>query len=326
MQQLKVSVFSRVRTPGSSRSGSQSHYGVRKIGSVVRVAPMISSRAMQRAVLGGASDGAFTPWFPSETYRRSDAASDEAVMSLDRSSQHHTPDSTGEAPARLAPPVTPRFWIVPPDHGRDQLGAPGALTHDDVPDEALIAALVAGEPEALGPLYDRHARVVFSVIMRIAGDRDVAEEILQEVFLRAWQQAHAFDETRGTVRFWLHRIAHNLTLNELRRRQRRPQVQRRPPSADAEDDEYAARVDAGRDPAVDAWCAVRDAELAHALDQLPQGQRAVLLLYAEGFSQSEIAAKLGEPLGTVKSRMRRALCRLREALPTLGIDAGWRGD
>ena len=71
---------------------------------------------------------------------------------------------------------------------------------------------------------------------------------------------------------------------------------------------------AGQDPAVDAWYAVRDAELAHALDQLPPGQRAVLLLYAEGFSQSEIAAKLGEPLGTVKSRMRRALGHLREAL------------
>jgi RNA polymerase sigma-70 factor (ECF subfamily) len=81
-------------------------------------------------------------------------------------------------------------------------------------------------------------------------------------------------------------------------------VQRRPPSSDAEDDDYAGYVAAGQDPAVDAWCAVRDAELAQALDQLPPAQRAVLLLYAQGFSQSEIAAKLGEPLGTVKSRMR----------------------
>jgi RNA polymerase sigma-70 factor (ECF subfamily) len=243
-----------------------------------------------------------------------------------RSSQHPEPDSTGEAPAGRSSPGAPRFWIVPPDSGQDQPGSLGTLPYDDVPDEALIAALVAGEPEALGALYDRHAWVLFSLIMRIAGDRDVAEEILQEVFLRAWRQAHAFDETRGTVRFWLQRIAHNLTLNELRRRQRRPQVQRRPPNTDAEDDDYAGHVAAGQDPAVDAWCAVRDAELAQALDQLPPVQRAVLLLYARGFSQSEIAAKLGEPLGTVKSRMRRALCRLREALPPLGIDDGWRGD
>ena len=248
-------------------------------------------------------------------------------MGPGKSSQHREPESTGDPPAELASPIAPKFWIVPADTGADPADVvPRALSYEDVPDEALIAALVAGEAEALGALYDRHARVVFAVIMRIAGDRDVAEEILQEVFLRAWQQAHAFDETRGTVRFWLHRIAHNLTLNELRRRRRRPQVDRRPPSTDAEGDDYAASIEAEQDPAVDAWCAVRDAELAHALDQLPPVQRAVLLLYAEGFSQSEIAAKLGEPLGTVKSRMRRALCRLREALPPLGIDAGWRGD
>jgi RNA polymerase sigma-70 factor (ECF subfamily) len=254
------------------------------------------------------------------------AASNEMNMELDRFRQHHEGDTTSEALAERPSTVASRIWIVPPDDGQDQPKSPGALPNDDVPDEALIAALVAGEAEALGALYDRHARVVFSLIMRIAGDRDVAEEILQEVFLRAWQQAHAFDETRGTVRFWLQRIAHNLTLNELRRRQRRPQVQSRPASTDTESDDYAGYVEVGPDPAVDAWCAVRDAGLAHALEQLPPGQRAVLLLYAQGFSQSEISAQLGEPLGTVKSRMRRALCRLREALPALGIDAAWRGD
>src|SRR5215218_6261293 len=244
-------------------------------------------------------------------------------MSPDSSSHPREHDRVSGVSAEPQATAGSRFWIVPSGTGQDPDHVPAALPHDDVPDEALIAALVAGEAEALGALYDRHARVVFSVIMRIAGDRDVAEEILQEVFLRAWQQARAFDETRGTVRFWLQRIAHNLTLNELRRRQRRPQVQRRPPSTDAEGDDLAGYVAAGQDPAVEAWCAVRDAELAHALGQLPPVQRAVLVLYAQGFSQSEIAAKLGEPLGTVKSRMRRALCRLREALPTLGIDAGW---
>ena len=248
-------------------------------------------------------------------------------MELGNSSQHREPAAIGETPVEPTSRVAPKFWIVPAGTGADPADvAPTALRYDDVPDEALIAALAAGEAEALGALYDRHARVVFAVIMRIAGDRDVAEEILQEVFLRAWQQAHAFDETRGTVRFWLHRIAHNLTLNELRRRRRRPQVERRPAGADAEGDDYAGCIEADQDPAVDAWCAVRDAGLAHALDQLPPVQRTVLLLYAEGFSQSEIAVKLGEPLGTVKSRMRRALCRLRQALPALGVDAGWRGD
>src|ERR687897_193184 len=182
-------------------------------------------------------------------------------MELGRSNEQSEPDSTGEASGRSLSAGASRFRIVSPDTGGIPAKWEGPLPHDDVPDEALIAALVAGEPEALGVLYDRHARVVFALIMRIAGDRDVAEEILQEVFLRAWQHAQAFDETRGTVRFWLQRIAHNLTLNELRRRQRRPQVQRRAPSTDAEDDDYARHVAVGQDPAMDAWCEVRDAEL-----------------------------------------------------------------
>ncbi len=202
----------------------------------------------------------------------------------------------------------------------------GALPYDTVPDDALIAALVAGDAEALGPLYDRHAHVVFSMLVQIVGDRDTAEDLLQEVFLRAWQQAHVFNETRGSVRNWLYRIAHNLALNELRRRQRRPQVQQGITRADPDGDAYARGVEPGPDPAADAWCAVRDARLAYALDQLPPAQRAVLALYAAGYSQSAIAAKLGEPLGTVKSRIRRALCHLREVLPGLGIDASWRND
>jgi RNA polymerase sigma-70 factor, ECF subfamily len=247
-------------------------------------------------------------------------------MELGKPSQHREPDPAGETPAPPAKAEAPRFWVVPPGSGGDPAEAPGTLSRDDVPDVALIAALAAGEVEALGALYDRHARIVFALLLRIFSDRDAAEEILQEVFLRAWQHAHAFDDSRGTVRSWLYGIAHNLALNELRRRRRRPQPQPRPASADAEDDDYREQIAADSDPAVDAWCAVRDAELAQALDQLPLSQRVVLLLYGEGFSQSEIAAKLGEPLGTVKSRMRRALGHLRETLSALGGEDGWRRD
>lgn len=245
-------------------------------------------------------------------------------MELDRSSQRREPDTAGETPAQPPRAEGPRLWVVPPDAGGDSAAVPDALPHDDVPDVALIAALAAGEVEALGALYDRHARIVFALLVRITGERDAAEEILQEVFLRAWQHAHTFDDSRGTVRNWLYSIAHNLALNELRCRRRRPQLQPRPASADPDGDDYAGNVAAGSDPAVDAWCAVRNAELAQALDQLPPSQRAVLLLYGEGFSQSEIAEKLGEPLGTVKSRMRRALGHLRETLSVLGD--GWRSD
>jgi RNA polymerase sigma-70 factor (ECF subfamily) len=245
-------------------------------------------------------------------------------MGLSNSDRAHQPDTACDASAELASPGAPKFWIVPPDNGGESAQAPGALPHDDVPDVALIAALVAGEVEALGGLYDRHGRVIFTLLLRIVGDRDAAEELLQEVFLRAWQHARTFDDTRGTVRSWLYGMAHNLALNELRRRRRRPQLQQ--PSASAQHEDHAGTVEAGQDPAVAAWYAVRDAELAYALDQLPPDQHAVLLLYAEGFSQSEIAARLDQPLGTIKSRMRRALCQLRETLPRLGIDAGWRSD
>jgi RNA polymerase sigma-70 factor (ECF subfamily) len=246
-------------------------------------------------------------------------------MGLSRFSWERRFDTAGEAPAQDASPVAPRFRIVPPGTAANPTPSRGGLP-DDVADDALIAALVVGELEALGALYDRHAGVVFALLMRIVGDQGAAEDLLQEVFVRAWQQAHTFDETRGTTRVWLHGIAHNLALNELRRRRRRPQEQGRAASAERDGDDLAGIVDMGPDPAVDAWCAIRDAELAHALDQLPPGQRAVLLLYAQGFSQSQIAAQLGEPLGTVKSRMRRALWRVREALLAIGIDGGWRGD
>ncbi len=213
------------------------------------------------------------------------------------------------APAAASPAAPPDEW-----------------PQDLILDEALLAALVAGEAEALGVLYDRHAPFVFAILLRILRDRDGAEELLQEVFLRVWQQATTFDEARGSVRCWMNGIAHNLALNELRRRQRRPQTLWRMPGGDREPDPFAGCVDPAPDPAVAACAALRDAEMARALEQLSSGQRTVVELYAAGFSQSEIAVRLDEPLGTVKSRMRRGLCQLREALPALGIDHGWQSD
>jgi RNA polymerase sigma-70 factor, ECF subfamily len=194
-------------------------------------------------------------------------------------------------------------------------------------DAVLVERLRGDETgDAMRALYRSYGGELYGFTLNALGDAGAAEEIVQEVFLRAWQHAHAFDDSRGTVRSWLYGIAHNLALNELRRRRRRPQPQTRSASADPEGDDYEGQIAADSDPAVDAWCAVRDAELVQALDQLPPSQRAVLLLYGEGFSQSEIAAKLGEPLGTVKSRMRRALGHLRETLSALGGEDGWWRD
>jgi RNA polymerase sigma-70 factor (ECF subfamily) len=248
-------------------------------------------------------------------------------MGLSRPSPQHQHSAPNDRPAPDSAADRHRLHLVRPDQAAEFVVPRQPLPDDVVPDDSLIAALVAGETVALGALYDRHATVVFSLLMRILGDRSSAEDLLQDVFLRAWQQAATFDEARGTVRSWLHCIAHTLALNELRRRRRRPQLIEKVPgdAADA-DDAYAGCVDPAPDPAEDACCAVRDAAVAHALAQLPPAQREVLLLYAAGFSQSEIAAKLDAPLGTVKSRMRRALCQLRQGLSAIGIDDGWPVD
>lgn len=243
-------------------------------------------------------------------------------MALSRLSP--TPDSPDvwEAQPPGPVPAAPRLLVVP----KERLTAPAstgeARPGEVVSDDELIAAMAAGEHAALGPLYDRHHRMVFTLLVRIVGDRDVAEELLQEVFLRAWQQARSFDETRGTVRAWLHCMAHSLALNELRRRRRRPQVQGcTVRDGEDESDPYTGFVDPAPDPAADACSAVRNSAVAAALGEIPPAQRQVLTLYAAGFSQSEIAARLGEPLGTIKSRMRRGLGHLREALTSAGVDA-----
>lgn len=222
-------------------------------------------------------------------------------------------------PEPLGAPTTPRLHVI----ATASAAAPPLATA--ISDDALIAAIVAGEPEALGLLYDRHGHVVLALLTRILGDREGAEDLLQEVFLRVWQQAKTYDETRGAVRCWLNGIAHNLALNELRRRGRRPQRQLRAAGED-QGDVYISVVDPTPGPDTCACLRVRDVGMARALEQLPRAQRDVLALYAAGFSQSEIAAKLGEPLGTVKSRMRRALCQLRESLPAYGVDAEWPDD
>jgi RNA polymerase sigma-70 factor (ECF subfamily) len=232
-----------------------------------------------------------------------------------------------DSPTPPRPAAGRRFRLVAPEEGQNPSGPIDPLPEELVSDDALIAALAAGEGAALGSLYDRHARVIFALLVRIVADRDVAEDLLQEVFFRAWQHAHDFDEARGTVPCWLYGIAHNLAFNELRRRQRRPRLTSNVAShASDNPDIFGIYVDPTSDPAGDAWCAVRNAKISEALAGLPPAQRQVLALYAAGFSQSEIAAHLGEPLGTIKSRMRRALCHLRETLPSVGVDAGWPVD
>lgn len=188
-------------------------------------------------------------------------------------------------------------------------------------DEQLIGRLADGDTVALEALYDRYSSLVFALVLRIVVDRQIAEELLQEVFVRVWQHAGAYEATRGRVLSWLLGIAHNLALNELRRRRRRPQGVVSNRDREAVDHKLEVLAASGPEPAEVAWANMRRAQLMRALDHLPAAQRAVIGLYAIGHSQSEIATRLGEPLGTVKSRMRLGLRKLRDILQAQGIES-----
>ncbi len=186
-------------------------------------------------------------------------------------------------------------------------------------DEQLIGRLVAGDVAALDALYDRYAGVVFALVLRIVADRPVAEELLQETFLRAWQRAGLFEGSRGRVPSWLLGIAHNLAIDELRRRRRRPQAVI-PRERETAERELAGLPDPGPAVAEEAWSRLRRAQIEAALGRLPAAQRRIIeLAYFEGYSQSEIAARLGEPLGTVKTRMRLGMRKLRDLLEAQGL-------
>jgi RNA polymerase sigma-70 factor (ECF subfamily) len=181
----------------------------------------------------------------------------------------------------------------------------------EVSDADLITLVTRGDQDALGVLYERYSRAVYSFSLRIVGDAQVAEEILQEVFVRAWQQGGSFQAARGSLITWLLSITHNLSIDEVRRRKRRPQ------KADAEEPEtiLASLPDEGSDVEEEVWLSSLRVSIQDALQQLPAAQReAIELAYFQGLTQREIAEVLGEPLGTIKTRMRLGMLKLREQL------------
>jgi RNA polymerase sigma-70 factor (ECF subfamily) len=202
-------------------------------------------------------------------------------------------------------------------------------------DEELVAALVEGDEAALGELYDRHAESLFRTALLRLGDRGLAEEVLQDTYLALWSRAELFDGRQGSVMGWLSTIARNRAIDRLRSSARRPAPvalsglvgsATDPASADDARDAILAAatplagVTAAPDPEHEVDLAELRREVAHALADIPEQERQVLTLaYYDQLSQSEIAARLAWPLGTVKTRTRRALARLREALGESGL-------
>jgi RNA polymerase sigma-70 factor (ECF subfamily) len=201
-----------------------------------------------------------------------------------------------------------------------------------VDDAALVREVATGSQDALAELYDRHASAVFAAACRLTTDRQLAEEVVQETFLAVWNRAELFNPATGSLAAWLHTIARNRTVDRLRAAARRPRLIS--VSAVGPDDEPESvalerlaaggvtsgiTVLGGIDTIGTPESAFAGAELREtlrqALDVMPDVERTVILLaYRLDLTQSEIADRLGWPLGTVKTRTRRALLRLREVL------------
>jgi RNA polymerase sigma-70 factor, ECF subfamily len=181
----------------------------------------------------------------------------------------------------------------------------------DLPDDQLVQRMSQGDVDALNVLYDRYARAVFSFAVRIVRDGRIAEEVLQEAFMRSWQQSGRFELNRGNFASWLLSITHNLAIDEVRKSQRRPQ------KADMVDitDVLRSEVDTTVNIEEAAEATELRGVIRGAMSQIPDAQRQVIeLAYFEGLSQREIAAFLNEPLGTIKTRMRLGMQKLKDVL------------
>jgi len=171
-----------------------------------------------------------------------------------------------------------------------------------VTDSVLMSRIRAGDEDALAALHDRYAQVVYSVALRVLGETTQAEDILQEIFLQLWRDPQRFDSNRGSLGAWLAVIARHRAIDHLRRRR---------PESDIED--VVVSVDSNLERITDRNMAM--AKIRSAVEQLPAEQRQPLeLAFFQGLTHPEIAAKTGEPLGTIKTRIRAALQALRKVL------------
>ena len=177
---------------------------------------------------------------------------------------------------------------------------PGAKPNDS----SLIAAIRTGDERAMAELYDRYSGIVYSVALRVLADTGAAEDVLQEVFMQLWRNPGVFDSGRGNLAPWLAVIARNRAIDALRKRR---------PETDIE--EVVVSVEA--DLAGETDRAIAMGKVRTVLSAMPAAQRSALeMAYFEGLTHSEISAKTGEPLGTIKTRIRAGLLALRKAFAT----------
>jgi len=183
------------------------------------------------------------------------------------------------------------------------------LNYQGLTDLELLAQISKQDREALATLYDRYGRRVFALAVRILNDPVGSEEVTQDVFMSVWRRGASYTSKKGKFTTWMFSIAHNRTIDELRKRRR---------DRSRENDDIEDHYDLKSSDISPADAAVAQSEYAKvkaAMDKLPEEQKSMVeLSYFKGLTQTEIATKTGQPLGTVKTRMRLALKKLRVAL------------
>ena len=188
--------------------------------------------------------------------------------------------------------------------------------HAHLSDEALVALVARGDEDALAELYDRIGRIAYGLALRVLRDDRLAEDAVQDGFLAVWRTAAAFRPERAKASTWVLTLVHRRAVDLVRREERR----RTEPLG-----EETAVAEAAEPTEEAAWLRFERERVQAALSQLPDTQREALeLAYYGGFSQSELAERLGVPLGTIKSRMFAGLARLRELLDESAQEGSWR--
>jgi RNA polymerase sigma-70 factor (ECF subfamily) len=181
-------------------------------------------------------------------------------------------------------------------------------------DEAVVALVARSDEEALAELYDRFGRVAYGLALRVLRDEKLAEDAVQEGFLTIWRNADRFMPERGKASTWLLTLVHRRAVDLVRREDRR--------RAEPVPERGAAAAGTAED---DAWLRFERERVQAALRQLPDQQREALeLAYYGGFTQTELAERLGQPVGTIKSRMFAGLARLRELLADPNGETSWK--
>ena len=188
--------------------------------------------------------------------------------------------------------------------------------HAPLSDEALVALVARGDEDALAELYDRIGRIAYGLALRVLRDDRLAEDAVQDGFLSVWRTAAAFRPERAKASTWVLTLVHRRAVDLVRREERR----RAEPLA-----EEVSVAEAAESTEEAAWLRFERERVQAALGQLPDNQREALeLAYYGGFSQAELAERLGVPLGTIKSRMFAGLARLRELLDDSAQEGSWR--